>query len=173
MQFASLYQIDDCKFRHGKNAKSRHTCHDTLAIDFLCDLSGMPHTFFSSSERYQLGPKIVRPFWAFSPFSLRRASSALVRIFPPPSTPQGSSARPSERALGMISRSKDHSSIDQSADKYRTGSFRGLLRTDSLWRQPMGDYRKRRKCPKEKILLKFKRLKRDGGLPDRELFLEE
>jgi hypothetical protein len=67
------------------------------------------HTFFSAGVRSQLELKVIR---LFSPLSLRRASSALVRIFPDPSTPQGASARPSERAIGMISRSKDRSRTD-------------------------------------------------------------
>ena len=72
--------------------------------------SSTSHTFFSSGVRSQWEPISMRPF---SPLSLRRASSALVRIFPAPSTPQGASARPSERAMGMISRSNDRSRICQ------------------------------------------------------------
>lgn len=72
--------------------------------------SSTSHTFFCSRVRSHSGSNVVRPF---SPLSLRQASSAFVRIFPPASTPQGTSARPSARAIGMISRSNDRSKTDQ------------------------------------------------------------
>ena len=72
--------------------------------------SSTSHTFFCSGVRSQSALHTMRPF---SPLSFRRASSALVRIFPAARTPQGASARPSERAIGMISRSNDRSRIFQ------------------------------------------------------------
>lgn len=63
-------------------------------------------TFLCSSFRSQFARKTVRPS---SPFSRLRSSSASVRILPPARTPHGASASPSERAMGMISRSKERS----------------------------------------------------------------
>src|SRR6266404_6098910 len=68
------------------------------------------HTLFCSGVRSHSATTSVRPF---SPLSLRRASSAFVRIFPAARTPQGASASPSERAIGMMSRSNDRLKIDQ------------------------------------------------------------